>query len=249
MGGRGQTALYILLGLILFIGLLFTLYFVNQKDTEILGPKDDPMQNNPQLAAEKARMQARVDKCLGQVAADSLTEMEAAQKPVVSIKSAEQQLADDIALFFPECFFEYNTIEKLTAANEQPKVRTSLSNDQLTVLVSYPVKGTYEGEPYTLNDFTAKVPTTVRPQMQRALNIPKAMQEKTFEPGRDFLNPDDCTVDLYAYEDQGIYADLIIKKDGTMVAYFYDYTGYLDGMTTEKPTPIIVDLPACEVAS
>ncbi|MFH0978885.1 MAG: hypothetical protein V1837_06325 [Candidatus Woesearchaeota archaeon] len=64
-------------------------------------------------------------------------------------------------------------------------------------------------------------------------------------PGTEFID-ENCYVNLYAYEDQGWYTDLTVNDDGTMIAYFYDYNDYNQGLTSEPPKPIIVDnIPKC----
>ncbi len=253
MGGqKGQVALYVMIGLVVLIIVVLAFYLVSLKKTETQtsGSQQALLQNDPQLAAEIQRMQQRVDDCLGQKAADALQEYQDAAIPVTTQADAEQMLADDIAAKFPGCFYQFNTEGKLQITDDgAPSVTATLSDDKLLVTATYVAQGTYNGKTYMLKDYTGSAPSSLKPMIDRALSIKQALSGATaggtFTPDSRFIDPTDCTVDLYAYEDQGIYSDLNINDDGTMTAYFYDYNDYLQGLTDTPPKPIVVDLPPC----
>ncbi len=255
MGGqKGQVALYVLIGLVVLIIIVLALYLVSLKKTETQTSANQQalLQNDPQLAAEIQRMQQRVDDCLGQTAADSLQEYQSSGTPVTTQADAEQMLADDIAAKFPDCFYQFNTEGKLQITDDgAPSVTAMLSDSKLLVTATYATQGTYDGKMYTLKDYTGSAPSNLKPMIDRALSIKQALSGATgatggtFTPDSSFIDPTDCSVDLYAYEDQGIYADLTVNDDGTMTAYFYDYNDYLQGLTDTPPKPIVFDLPPC----
>ena len=263
MGGRrAQVALFVLLGVIILVGVILALYLIHEKkisttSTDLSQQLDE--QNNPELAAEKARMQQRVDDCLARTAQDSLQAFVDSGTQVASIAEAEQLLSDDIAQRFPDCFFAFNTIHKLAIIGDTPKVIAILGPGTLRVSVTYAAKGTFEEQSYQLQDYSASAATRLRETLDSGFALQQALSgtlDNTGGPGsadyealaaaKSFID-DDCYVDLHAYEDQGIYADMFVHDDDTMTALFYNYKDWKQG--DPSPEPVVIDLPACVPAS
>ena len=257
MGGRkAQVALFVLAGVIILIMVVLALYLVSQKKAETSTSTNEQLllQQNPDLAAEKARMQARVDDCLSQTSTEVLTNFSAADVPVNTIADAEQALADEIAARFPDCFFRFNTQEKLTITGDEPRVTATLSADKLNVHAVYAATGSFNSYTYTLQAYDGAVATQLQPMLLRGFAIQQALAGTTptgtggsqldaasLADAKAFID-DDCNVDLYAFEDQGIYADLLTHDDGTMTALLYDYKN-LD--QSGQPGMYSVNLQAC----
>lgn len=235
------------------------LFFIKQKSASVQTSTNEQLalQNDPQLAAEVQRMQERVDRCLGQTAEESLAEFKSSDETVTSQEAVEAMLADDIASKFPDCFFRFNTASKLQIVDEgTPDVTANLADGKLIVTATYTVKGEYNKKKYTLDEYKGSAPTDLKAVIDRAMTVRNSILNRVsgskgngaFTPGTEYLD-ENCYVDLYAYEDQGIYSDLAVNDDGTMTAYFYDYNDYLKGLTLDPPKPIKVDLPACTPAN
>jgi hypothetical protein len=172
---------------------------------------------------------------------------------VNTIPEAESALSDEISAKFPDCFFRYNTAGKLTVTADQPKITVSLGADKMNVHAEYGAKGALDGKTFTLKAYDGTVPTQLRLMLERGFALSQALAGATPTGGggqldaaslaaaKEFID-DDCYVNLYAYEDQGIYADLLTHDDGTLTAYFFDYKNAQPGA---PPTPIPVNLPQC----
>jgi hypothetical protein len=256
MGGRkAQVALFVLAGLILLFMVVLAIYLVSQKRAETATTTNEQLelQNNPELAAEKARMQERVDKCLEQVSGEAVQELSTSSLQVNTIPEAESALSDEISAKFPDCFFRYNTAGKLTVTADQPKITVSLGADQMNVHAEYGARGELDGKTYTLKAYDGAVPTQLRTMLERGFALSQALSGATptgsggkldaasLATAKEFID-DDCYVNLYAYEDQGIYADLLTHDDGTLTAYFFDYKNAKPG---ELPPSVSRDLPKC----
>jgi hypothetical protein len=112
--------------------------------------------------------------------------------------------------------------------------------------VTYIVRGEYDGEGYALTDYTASIPTRFRGLLERGLGLRSEMTGETLGTGGPLLGNDfideNCYVNLYAYQEEGFYADLDQHADGSMTALLYDYET-LD--SNGLPTMIEIELPPC----
>ena len=267
MGRQGQVAIFVLVGLIFVIAIILALYVINQKKIETTTTEDEQLrlQQNPELAAERARMQQRVDECLALVTRGVLDEAKMYGVQACSLEAAETALAEEVSGTFSDCFFRFNTIDKLAITDEAlPRATVLLGNDRVIVTAAYSVRGEFDGEAYTLNEYTATIDESPRDAIAYAIalscyGVTATSDSPTGTTGTSGgLNtplppgiPDidvnalfdaECYYDAYAYEDEGIYTDLLLLPDGTRVVYVYDYN-HLD--TKDAPTMSKATLAPC----
>jgi hypothetical protein len=256
---KAQVALYVLGGIIVLFLIVLSIYLGRLKKTETLVTtgQDQQLLNNPELAAERARMQQRLDECLGQTTLEVLEDYQNSGISVSTIEQAEPRLAEEISMRFPDCLFRFNTIDKLQAGSDDaPRVSVTLGTEGASVSAEYSVVGTYNDKNYPLASFQTNVPSDLGHVIATAGTVRKALLSPEARTAPSSDNPtlaelartlfdDECRFNLYALEDQGWYADLVTLDDGKMNLYLYNYNDYLDGKTSEEPTPIPVDLPPC----
>jgi|GEM_PF-2950780 len=251
-GRRAQVAFFVLLGVILLIAIVIAIYLIQQQRVQTHETSEQLYVGNPELAAEAGRMQQRVDDCLSQTAQDSLESFADEGADVSSLADAEAMLEEDIALSFPNCFYRFNTASLFIEQETPPTVHIAFSNDGASVTAHYIVSGEYQGAKYSLSDYQANIKTGFRPLLEKGLGLRASMSgttptgsggSGTAAPsvGEEFIDKN-CYVNLYAYQDEGIYADLTQRMDGTMQATFYDYD-HLDSQG--MPGRVTVELPPC----
>jgi hypothetical protein len=223
MGGRrAQVALFVLIGFVILLGVVLLIVAVNNQRAAVGEDLDvvDEVSDNPEVAAERARMRERVDTCLQEIAKEAVTDFAAAGVPVATSAEANPYLAEEISLNFPSCFYRFNTRSKLEIIDpEAPRVEASLGNTMLIVDVDYLIRGHYEGESYTFSDHHAEIETNLAALIEQQ----QLIDEQLSNPSEDgFITPDGF-VDPYAFEDEGIYTDIVFYDDGSCLIFFYDY--------------------------
>ena len=264
MGRQGQVAIFVLVGLILVIGIILALYVINQKKIETTTTEDEQLrlQQNPELAAERARMQQRVDECLAGISEAAVEEALSSGTPFSSLTEVEAYLSEEIGGGFHVCFYQYNTAEKLSITDEAlPRVSVVISDDRVLITTKYAVRGELDDETYTLTTYTATLEESPRAALEMAMAL-RAAYTPAGAPGATTTIPETggpglpdidvnalfdehCYYDAYAFEAQGIYTDLLLLPEGERRVYVYDYTT-LDA--TRAPRATFVDLPPCTPA-
>ncbi len=228
MGGtvRGQVALYVLIGVIVLVGVILAIVLFNQQEVNIATETpDEILQGNPDLQAEVSRMRERVERCLEEVAAEAATDFAGVGIPVATPAEAEPYLADEISLNFPNCFFRYNTREKLVITDlDEPRIIVSLVDDSMLVDAEYSVEGHYMDLTYRMSQFSGQIATELARVIERQAALDEQIQEALDGlAGDESFIDDDGYVDLGAFEDEGIFADMLVYDDGSCAIIFYDY--------------------------
>jgi hypothetical protein len=262
MGGRkAQVALFVLAGLILLFIVVLAIYLVSQKRAETATTTNEQLelQNNPDLAAEKARAQARLDTCLAETTQGAIEDyqteiQQAAMQQVGELSDYQTQLTQAIADEFPSCFYRFNTKDSLLITDSQPpRVSLIFSTNAVKVAASYNAAGTYNGFTYHLNTYLGNVQTDFG-RAARDSDATFKIVENALSGHPDatnpFVNKESNTFNPYALADQQKYLNLIIQPDGSCTAIIYDYTAVQNGADTQ-PTILAkdytaADAPACK---
>jgi hypothetical protein len=221
--GRGQVALYVLVGVVLVLIVSIGVLVMRQRQASLVSTAspDDASANDPALAAEKVRMQARVDACLGVVADDAQRRIGSSGAAMETAADAEQLLEQQIAVDFPRCFFAFNTVDKLEIVGDEPAITAVLGAGTLQVLAKLEAEGTFNAKTYRLSDYQASVPSSLLGLINAGKDIAKSLAGKG-TGGRSFFTSDG-KIDPYAFEDQGIYTQYILFDDGSCVVIMYDF--------------------------
>ncbi len=240
---KGQVALYVLLGTVLLLLLLAALYLVGLKRSEMAVSSGQAP--SPDILAAKTQMQERIDRCLKTVAGRELLEARQQGLPSTSIADDEAFLAQEIVGSFPGCYYQPGTDQLAITDDQPPRVTVTLGPAQMLVDVRYASSGEYEGKEYVLDEHAAQVPTDIRAGLERAIDLRRSLQgeELLYSQRGTPLVDQHCNVDLYAYESDGWYADLVKNDDGSMTVFLYDYNEFEN--EGDYPPPLKVDLPPC----
>jgi hypothetical protein len=242
MKTRGQVALFVMIGFVVLVAVVIGMVMVTQQRTAVdaMTEPETSAEESSIVIEERAMMQQRLDDCLAGLVEEQLTTVGAEEVLSPNIAELEVQIEQHLVEVFPSCFEAFNT-RGLTANTGVPEVDVTLGEERLIVDITYPATGTVEGESYRLEAFAAVVETGLGRLAFRADAVFERLSGNLNEMGLKFIN-EQCDVDLYAFADEGVYADLVTKPDGSMIAYFYDYT-----KEVENTVPMLaVELPACQ---
>lgn len=239
---RGQIAIFVLVGLIVLLGIIITIVALRQQTSDVVSDSQDIVEGDVELAAEQARMQQRVDECLGQLSAEVIDDYRSAGLVVEENSQTEDLIAQEISDRFPDCFFRFNTAQKLTIGDSDPVVEVTLGNNALFTQVKYPVTGELDDKTYRLSDFQASTETNLQDEIEETNNLRNSLLGDSPDVSA-LLDPVTCDYDPYGMEEQGYYSDLIIYDDGSMDVLLYDYNDW--NPRQPEPEPTIAPLPAC----
>gem|GEM_PF-5774841 len=218
--GRGQVTLFIVLGIILILIIATALYIASKNNdvSQLQNELKDKVSSNPALAAEVERMQERLNECLKLKMDEAVDDFLMEGTAVNNEGEIETVLTGMISDYFPSCAYKFNTINKITVIDdEMPRVNLVLTEEKLLAEVKFKLQGTFQDENYVLTDYLAET------------NSEKLFEhlQRSKRGVADLVSPD-CSVNLYAREQEGVYTDIIMLENNDCIVYYYDYNHLKD---------------------
>jgi len=231
--GKGQVALYVLLGVVLLLSVVIAIHVVTVKSKVSASSRVDEgsvVTNSleaAKISEEKIRITKRMNHCLEEMGVATIQRL--LLQEGMTLDGFQREVAQEIVEQFNQCQSILGVEGHITSSTEQANAVVEITDVGVQVTITQPLK---------LKDVhgqVSKFQTLITGPFQRLFSLSDEIEQGTLP-----MFDKHCSLDLYAFADKGIYSDLFVSADGEQ---FLELRAESDGHEYRK----VVRLPQCEV--